>query len=162
MGWFESVFGALLIVIYVGWHQVLSLRRLRQTPNLSGEEQHYERRKAQGRLLSSGLLLVLAALLTTLLVFYELPAGEIAAQRAGLDKETAPPPTAEEAAFLRVWGWLWITFLLVLTAVLLLAAIDLLSTRQFGLRQFRKLQADRRAMIERQARRMRQERNGHG
>ena len=45
--------------------------------------------------------------------------------------------------------------------LLVLAALDLLAIRRWGLRQFRKLQADRRAMIERQAARLREGRNGH-
>jgi hypothetical protein len=53
-----------------------------------------------------------------------------------------------------------VALLVVLLAVVVLAALDLLAIRRWGLRQFRKLQADRRAMIERQASRLRQGRNG--
>ena len=48
-----------------------------------------------------------------------------------------------------------------LLTVLALAAVDLFSTRSYARQAYRKLQADRRAMIERQVTRLRGERNGH-
>jgi hypothetical protein len=50
----------------------------------------------------------------------------------------------------------------VLFVVLVLAGIDVWATRRYAITQFRKIQTDRRAMIERQVIKMRQERNGHG
>jgi hypothetical protein len=85
----------------------------------------------------------------------------LAEQRDGLDADAAPEFTAEEKVFLRIWGGTWIALLLVLMLVLVLAAVDLLSTRRYALRQYRKLQEDRRAMVARQAKRMRRERNGY-
>jgi hypothetical protein len=41
------------------------------------------------------------------------------------------------------------------------ALMDIWAVRRFGLRQTRQLQADRRAMLERQIALMRTERNGH-
>ena len=46
-------------------------------------------------------------------------------------------------------------------AVIFLAALDFWATRRYGLHQHRKIIADRRAMIEREVSRLRQERNGH-
>ena len=152
----------LVMSVYYARHQVAALRRVRESPELPDEEAHYQRRKAYRRLISCGLLLLLATLLTALLTVYELPTGELAEQRKDFTAETAPPFTPEQKAMLRYWGWMWIALLLVLSAVLVLAAVDLLSTRRYALRQFRKLQADRREMIERQAKRMRRDRNGHG
>jgi hypothetical protein len=120
----------------------------------------YERRKAYRRLISSALLLVLGTLLIVLLT-YEHPAQQIADEREALsDKSIRFTP--EQREFLRTWGWTWISFLLILMAVIVLAGIDLMSTRLYAIRQFRKLQADRRAMIERETQRMRQQRNGFG
>jgi hypothetical protein len=166
--WLEIVFGALLVVVllllavYYARHQVLALRRLRHSPELPAEELRYERRKAHRRLISCGLLLVMAAMLASQVALYALPTSELVEQRKSLDPKSLSEYTPEEQALLRAWSWTWIALLLVLMAVLALAAVDLLSTRQFALRQFRKLQEDRRAMIERQAERMRRDRNGIG
>jgi hypothetical protein len=165
--WPAIVFGSLLVVllvalaIYFGRHQVMSLRRLRQEDGLPEEERRYERGKAQRRLVSCALLLVLAALLVVV-AFDEPWTQRLAEERANFDSETAPAFTPQQKVDLQIWGGMWIAFLLVLMVVLLLAAVDLLSTRRYALRQYRKLQADRRAMIERQANRMRRDRNGHG
>jgi hypothetical protein len=51
--------------------------------------------------------------------------------------------------------------LLVLMIVVFMAALDYWATRRYGLRQHRKIIDDRRAMIEREISRLRQQRNGH-
>jgi hypothetical protein len=169
--WSEIVIGWLLILAllalsgYYGRQQVQSLRHYRHDGpggGLPDEEIRYERRKAYRRLVSCILTLVLAVLLATLLTVYEWPAHQLAEQRAGFDRETAPPLAAADTPLLRAWAWTWIAFLVVLMLVVFLAAFDLYSTRRYALRQYRKIQADRRAMIERQANRMRRDRNGHG
>ena len=167
MGWSQIIFGAALVVVllalsfYFGWQQVQALRQLRRKPDLPREEARHERVKAWRRLVSCALTLVLAGLLGTLMLFFEGPAQRFADERAALPDDAQPPWTAEQKTFLRAWGGTWIALLLVLLVVVLLAAIDLWATRRHGLRAYRKLQADRRAMIERQVIRLRQERNGH-
>jgi hypothetical protein len=165
--WSEIAFGSLLIVAllalsgYYGRQQVQTLRHFRGPVGLPDEEIRFERHKAYRRLLSCFLTLVLAVLLAVLLTYYEWPAHQLAEQRAAFNRENAPPFTADETPFLREWAWTWIAFLVVLMLVVFLAAYDMYSTRRYALRQYRKLQADRRAMIERQANRLRRERNGH-
>jgi hypothetical protein len=165
--WPQVVFGVLLVVgllalaVVVGWRQVLALRRLRGESNLPPEDLRYERGKAWRRLVSSVLTLVLAGLLAGALVYLEGPAQRVADERAAsgdLNKELP----AELKPFARLYGYTWIALLLVLMVWVLLAGVDLWATRRWGLRQQRKLQADRRAMIQRQAARLRRERNGHG
>jgi hypothetical protein len=139
------------------------LRELRQDPDLPEEESRYERGLALRRLVSCALLLLLALLLVGALVFLEEPAQrlaeEVKAQRdQGIDKVFAP----EEKLFLRIYGWYWIAFLLILLAVVILAAFDLWAVRFYGRQQLGRIQADRRAMIEEELGRIRQERNGHG
>lgn len=167
MSWSEIIFGSALVAgltalgCFFGQRQWQHLRELRTT-SLPDEEMTWERRKAWRRLISSGLLLVLAVLLGMLLAVYEPAAQRLADEREGLTAEEAPPFTAEQRMFLRIWGGTWIAILLVLMTVVFLAAIDLWATRRYAQRQFRKLQADRRSMIERQMIRLRQERNGEG
>jgi hypothetical protein len=155
----EVVIGLLLAVVllglalYYGSRQLATLRKLRQEEALPDEERRYERRKAWRRLVSCGLMLVMAAVFTAL-QFYASEAKEILAK--------APDLTDQEKVFVRVYTGSWIAVLLLLLVVLALAAVDLWATRRYGLRQYRKLSEDRRAMIRRQADRMRQERNGLG
>ena len=168
MGWPQIIFGAALIAallflsLYYGWRQVVALRRLRQSPDLPAEERRYQHRQAVGRLVNSVLLLVLAALLTGVMVYLENPTQQLVNQGAAAIAKGEKPPerTPEQRQLVLVWGGWWVAFLVVLLAVVLLAALDLWAIRSYALRQYRKLQADRRAMIERQAARLRQGRNG--
>ncbi len=163
----EVVIGLLLAVVlfalalFYGSRQVAALRKLRQDETLPDEECRYERRKAWRRLVSCGLMLVMA-LLVTGLQFYAAPARHIADERGPLGVDEVPDLTAQEKTFLRVYFGSWIAVLLLLLVVLALAALDLWATRRYGLRQYRKLSEDRRAMVRRQADRLRQERNGPG
>jgi hypothetical protein len=162
----EVVIGVLLaaglvaLALYVGWKQVVSLRQLRRQDALPDEEQRYERRKAWRRLVSCALMLIMAGLLGGL-QFYVGRWQELVneRERLGLDKDA--PWTAEQKFFVNAYIGSWIALLLVLMVVLALAAVDLWATRRYGLRQYRKLSEDRRAMIQRQANRLRQQRNGH-
>jgi hypothetical protein len=52
--------------------------------------------------------------------------------------------------------------LILLMSIIFLAAIDFFAIRRFGLRHYRQIQADRRAMIEGELTRIRSQRNGHG
>jgi hypothetical protein len=85
----------------------------------------------------------------------------VASRVASLDAPAVPLLTPDERFFLRIYGGAWIGILLALLALVLLAAVDVWSTRRYGLRAQRKIQDDRRAMIARQVARLRQERNGH-
>lgn len=159
----EIVFGGVLVVVLLavalvfGAAQVRQLRRLR-TLELPDEERRYETGKARRRLLTSGLLLLMSVLFTWLVLLHEPAAQRLADEREAFDAVTAPPFTAEQKRFLRIWGGGWVVLLLLLMVVVLLAGLDLWATRRHGLRQYRKLQADRRAMIARQASRLRRER----
>jgi hypothetical protein len=163
----EVVIGVLLaaalvaLALYVGWRQVMSLRQLRGQDALPDEERRYERRKAWRRLASCGLMLVMAGLLGGL-QFYVGRWQELADERERLGLDKAAPFTAEQKAFVHAYIGSWIALLIVLMVVLALAAVDLWATRRYGLRQYRKISEDRRAMIQRQANRLRQQRNGHG
>jgi Tfp pilus assembly protein PilV len=163
MIWSEVLIGVVLAVgllalaLYYARRQLASLRKLRQEDALPDEERRYERRKAWRRLVSCGLMVIVAGLLFGL-QFYAAPAQEMANERAGVDVQDLTP---QQKFFIRAYTGAWIALLLVLMVILALAAIDLWATRRYGLRQYRKLSEDRRAMIQRQVNRMRQERNGH-
>jgi hypothetical protein len=163
----QITFGSALAVtmvalaVFYGARQVRALRRLRQA-DPSAAETRYRRTQARVRLASSALILVLAGLLGGALAFLEGRAERLANERVAARQEAGqdPPATPEERAFFRLYSTYWAGILLVLLAVLVLAFVDLWSTRRFGRAEHRKLQADRRAMIARQVERLRQERNG--
>jgi hypothetical protein len=147
---------------YYFWRQVQALRVLRQSPNLPAEERTYRRNQIGRRLAGCVLMILLAGLLGGVMIYLEGPAQRLADERgaahaAGQDPELTP----EQKNFVRLWGGLWIAILLVLLAVVVLAGFEFWAIRSYGLREHRKIQADRRAMIARQAARLRQERNGH-
>ncbi len=162
------VFGAVLVVVllfvailYIV-RQILSFRHLRGTEEMPHEEHAYLSRRTRRRLFTSMLLLLLGGMLLVDLLFLEVPAQQIAEQQDRLQQEgDAPPLNEEQRSFARVYGWFFVLFLVVLMVVVFMAALDYWATRRYGLRQHRKIVDDRRAMIERELSRLRQQRNGH-
>ena len=156
------VLGLVLLASFYTWRQVRALRQLRHASDPGSAEHRYRRAQAWRRLVNSGLMFVLAGLLAGALACLEAPAQRLADERDAVRAAGAEPVTTpEERSFFRVYGAFWIVILLVLLAVVVLAGMDLWATRTFALREHRKIQADRRAMIERQAARLRHERDGH-
>jgi len=164
----QAIFSAVLIVVLLGlaayyaWRQVQALRGLRGQENLPPEDRRYVRNQAWRRLACSGLMVVFAGLLGGSF-FIEPIAQELINRGDAAQAENPEGPVfgADEKPFVRFFTAYWISALLVLLGMVVLALWDLLAIRRFGARQFRKLQADRRAMIERQAARLRHEGNGH-
>jgi hypothetical protein len=162
--------------IFFFWRQLRALRQLKDdetTPGPGGggpggdpeatsaEDRRHFRAQAWRRLVSAALLGVLALLLAGSFLF-EGRAAEVSEEiKAAQERGEADGPREDQKPFIRFYGGYWIAFLLVLFGVIALAFWDVLAIRRYGQRQFAKIQADRRAMIERQAARMRGERNGH-
>jgi hypothetical protein len=163
VGWAEIITGTALAVVLFGvagftlWLQMRTLRQLPQR-QLPDEEMRYLRWQAWRRLATSGLLLLLAILFVIALAFQGNPAQQLAdEQAAAREAGEELPLTPEQKRFARIWGWNWIAILLALFLIVLLVAIDFWSIRRYGLRERRKLNEDRRAMMQRQLHRMRQE-----
>ncbi len=168
MGWQQIIFGIVLVLVLLSVailyivRQVLALRRLRAVEEMSLEERAYLHGRAQRRLVTSLLLLLLGVMLAGALIYLEAPAQRLADEQTAKEQQGDTTPLAPEMRnFARLYAWFWILFLLILMAVVFLAALDYWSTRRYGLRQHRKIIDDRRAMIEREVSRLRQERNGH-
>jgi hypothetical protein len=162
---FGGVMVGLLLVLagFFGWRQVRTLRQLRHGDSQPAEDQRYARNQAWRRLVCSACMVLLAGFLAGGLFFLEAPAEEYARQRAAAPADGGPPPwTEEQRNFARLYGWYWLSALLVLLVMLVLAGFDIRAIRRYGQRHHRKLQEDRRAMIARQVARLRQERNGQG
>jgi hypothetical protein len=159
--WKEIVSGAVLVGVltvlaaFYAWRQVLMLRRLRGPHGLSDEEARWRRGQAWRRLAGSALMLVMAGLLAWGALVMGNPAEQLAnAGPAG--------NTPEAYQFFRVYLGVWAAFLLLLVALIFLVAADIWSTRRFSMRAQRKILDDKKAMLQREAARMRGERNGHG
>jgi hypothetical protein len=147
----EAIFGGVLVVGLVAaaavfaWAQRAALSRAATLPD---EERAFERRRAYRRLVSCALLVVMAALLVVQYFLWEWRV-----------KGIPVPVPEDEKVYIRLWGGAIIGLLLVLLAVVVLAAIEAFTTRSFALKQYRKLSAERRAMIQRQADRIREGRD---
>jgi hypothetical protein len=160
--WQQTVVGAVLVIALIALaafflgRQVQTLLHLRRFPADTDEEDRRLCRQTVRRLVSSGLLLVLGFLLALALLYLEGPAQQLddkitARQAAGQQIDLSEA----DRDFGRLYGWFWIGFLLILMAVVFLTAFDVWATRQFALRERRKIQADRRAMLEQQIDRLR-------
>ncbi len=168
MGWTQIIFGAVLVLVLLFTailytvRQILVLRRLRAAEEMQLEERAYLHSRARRRLVTSLLLFLLGVLLAGALIYLEAPAHQLAEDRAAMrQQDDAAPLDPQQRGFARLYLSFWILFLLVLMVVIFLAAFDYWATRRYGLRQHRKIIDDRRAMIEREVSRLRQERNGH-
>jgi hypothetical protein len=168
MGWTQILFGSVLVLVLLflavlySIRQIITLRRLRGAEEMPLEERDYLRRRAWRRLLSSLLLFCLAIMLMGALAYLENPAQVLADQITAQEEQGEKPHLdPEQKLFARYYLVFWIGFLLVLMVVVFLAAWDFWATRRYGLRQHRKIIADRRAMIEREVSRLRRQRNGY-
>lgn len=168
MGWPQIIFGVALVLVLLSVailyivRQIVALRRLRASEEMAVEERVYLYGRARRRLITSLLLLLLGVMLAGALISLEPQAQRLVEEQEAKEQQgDATPLNPEQSLFARFWLSFWILFLLILMAVVFLAALDYWATRRFGLRQHRKIIDDRRAMIEREVSRMRQERNGH-
>jgi hypothetical protein len=167
VGWTQIIYGVVLILVLLfvavlyTVRQVAALRRLRAAEEMALEERAYLHGRAWRRLVTSLLLFLLGVMLAAALVYLEAPAQRLAEEQAAKEQQGDTTPLApEQREFARFYAWFWIFFLLILMAVVFLAALDYWATRRYGIRQHRKIIDDRRAMIEREVSRLRQERNG--
>jgi len=150
---------------YFGVQQWRSIRRLKQAENLHPEERRYQRRHA-GRVFICCLLMIMVAGMVGgwYVLGLERSAVQLG-QEANVEAEDPDhilnPNQQRSLWFFTVY---WVLAILLLLAMVYVAFMDLWAVRRFGLRQMRQLQADRRAMLERQIALLRAERiesNGH-
>jgi hypothetical protein len=163
----QLIFVALAIPVLLGvsfffaWRQFVELRRLRDGPPLPAAEMRQQRGQIYRRLVTCGLLTLLAFLLAGAQLFLEEGADKlIAEQKAQAQAQgTEPDLTPEQQHFARIYAVYWMVCLVILMAVVGLAGLDLWQTRRRGLRERRKLLDDQRGMLRREITRLRQERD---
>jgi hypothetical protein len=168
MHWSQVLFGTLLVVVLLGlagyyaWRQMQTSRAMRAAEETGPEERVYLRRQVWRRIFGCVLMVILAVMLSGQLLFLEGPMQDLSDHINAAQQRGEEPELTLDERNLRKFYTVWnIGLLLTLLVFLATAGVDYLSTRRFGRRQLRRIQADRRAMIERQAARLRQERNGH-
>lgn len=155
------ILGLVALAGFYAYRQLRLLWRLRQRVDLPSEEDDFYRKQARRRLINSGLMVMMAGLMVALMATLEGPAQELANRREQFTQEDAPPLTEQEKSLMRAYGGVVIALLVVLFVILFVAGLDVVATRRYARRQYRKLESDRRAMIERQVARLRSQRNGH-
>jgi hypothetical protein len=162
----EYAVGAVLVLILLalgglyGWGQLWLLRRLRHQSEGSALEQSYLRSRAVRRLICSLLILLLAGLLVgSYFIERGLPPQDNKAEGKGADE--AAGPDQEQRDFIRLFTGYWIGIFVLFLVILTLAAVDVLATRRFALRQLNQIDESQRVLLEQQAARLRGRRNGH-
>jgi hypothetical protein len=148
------------VSFFFAWRQFVELRRLRDGPPLPAAEMRQQRGQVYRRLVTCGLLALLALLLAGAQLFLEERADKlIDEQKAQAQADgTEPDLTPEQQNFARIYGVYWMVCLVILMAVVVLAGLDLWQTRRRGLRERRKLLDDQRGMLRREITRLRRER----
>jgi hypothetical protein len=163
--WVAMAALVVLLLLIAAHYLRKSLRVLRQTTpayEMLPDERVYLRRQAWRRVVNSGLMLVLAGLLVGSYAFgLQERADAIGRQREqqAVDGQK-PPATEDQREFGRLFAGYVIAILLLLGSIVILAGLDFFATRRYALTQLRKIQTDRRAMLERQITRWREERDG--
>jgi hypothetical protein len=162
LGWVLVLSGVLVALAgYFGWRQWQALRELPRR-NLPPDERAFYRRQAYRRTFCSALMVVLAGLLVGT-VFMESEYQDVTRQVSERNERGGGAPAEqEEKQFVRFFAGYWIGLLLVLFVLLALAAVDFWALTRFGLRQHRRLEADHRALLEKQLQELRHNRNGSG
>lgn len=156
----ELVIGGLLAFVllgvagFFGWRQIQNSQSLRTNRDLPAEERTFVRKQIRRRLVCC----VLMALLALLLV------GWYAIESQWPERlPHHPQEKARDNPWVEVFFAYWAFFFFVLFSILALAGVDLIATARFGLRSHRRLEAERRAVLEAEAARFRKkraERNG--
>ena len=150
---------------YFGWQQLRAIGRLKQTENLHPEDRRYQRMHAGRVFVCCVLMVMVAGMVGGWYVFgLEGSARELGEQAADQPANPDHPLGPAQQRSLTFFTVYWILAILLLLAMVYVAFMDLWAVRRFGLRHIRQLQADRRAMLERQIALLRAERtesNGH-
>lgn len=139
-----------LLAVWFAFRQSHILRKLREEPNLSPEDQKYYRRTVLRRWVGCGLLIVLAVMIAGLFGMGILDRLDELRDKGAVAKEQNLKLKPEEEAFLRFGINYVMVLLLVLVLALAVAVVDIMAIRRYGMRHRRRLREDRQAMLERQ------------
>jgi len=164
----QFVFGVLIVVVtaalgvYYAWRQWQTLRRLRADPALPDEERQFQRNQAWRRLAGSVLMLIFAGLFVGwFFVDESVSRIERQGREAVANHEPQPELDPAQRDFMRFSLGYVIVLLLLVMGFIGIAGYEIFAIRRYSVRQMRRIQDERRAMIARETARLRRERNGH-
>src|SRR5262245_14151160 len=145
---------------YFAWQQARILVGLRRAAGLSPEDYRYLRNQGWLRLFGCVLLVTVGVLMP----WYYVGGMDAHIDALGAAREAqangGPPLNAEQQQSARFAAGLVVTVLILLMVLMFVAAWDVWAIRRFGARHYRRIQDDRRAMLQRQLAQVRRER-GH-
>ena len=140
------------IALYYGWRQLQSIRAMSRDVNVTFEERMYLVRQAIRRISISVLLLIIASFLVTW--FFLDHSGMPPEDFAQGDR----PMTNSEKDAVRFVGLYWISALLVVFVIIVLAVFDLWATARFGYERRKRLEEARQAALAAELAQLRQRR----
>jgi hypothetical protein len=155
----------LVLVVFIAagffaWQQVRLLTGLRRSASLSPEDYRYLRNQGWRRLFGCALLVTVGVLMS----WYYVGGMDAHIDALGEAKEAQakgePPLNAEQQQSARFYVRYVGAVLILLMVLMFVAAWDVWAIRRFGARHYRRIQDDRRAMLQRQLAQLRRER-GH-
>jgi uncharacterized membrane protein SpoIIM required for sporulation len=161
--WAAVIFaGTIGLAGYFARQQLRALKRLRQAESIHPEERRYQRLHA-GRVFVCCLLMLLVAGMVGGWYVLGLDAkyDELRQQASTQADNPQQRLDPDQERWLTFFAFYWIVVILFALGMMYIGLMDYWAVRRFSLRQTRQLQADRRAMLERQIALMRTERNGH-
>lgn len=130
------------------WQQLRTLGRLRRETDLPVADRTYFRRQAVRRLVGCGLLIAIGGLIGGSYISGQEEWVDRLGQVAPAEEPAAADPDLQQKK--RLYIWYWIAVLVLLLALVIVAAIDFFAIRSYGARHFRRLYADRKAMLEKE------------
>jgi hypothetical protein len=154
------VVGVAGAAVVFAFRQIQTLRGVRQQPEMGADEVRYLTRRSYARLVGSALLLVLAVLLAGLHFFHILDRLDALVAAGPQAKAEGKQLTPEEHDFVN-FAYTYVGVIALVVLLLLVGSFfDTLATRRYGMRQRKRIRDDRRAMLEEQLARLREEREG--
>ena len=138
--------GLSIIALVALRFQFRNLARLRRQA-FASDDRAYLRSQCRRRILTSGLLLVLAGLLAGAY----LSGGQQRFEAIGELSQQDPPrePTDEDRQFVKTWSIYWIVTLGVLFLVALTATLDYVAVALYGRAQLRRIRTEQRELLDR-------------
>ena len=136
------LFAAFLILLALGAgaRQLVTLARVRIQPYMAVEDRNYYRGQARRRMLASGLLGVIGAMIA---YWY------VSGMDARMDAIPEGDKTDADWEFTRQVGFYWITVILLLGVVVTVAVIDFIATRKYWMARYKEIKADHESKLQR-------------
>jgi hypothetical protein len=123
-----------------------ALRALAEEPFLADEDRTYRRGQARRRAATSGLLVVIGALIAT----YYLSGMDARMDRIGeSNRAAADPPSEDDKQFARLVGFYWIGVMGLVFVAVCFAVTDVWATRIYWMARYRELKADHDTKLQR-------------